>query len=113
MCGERAGWFWMNVHPHPGPLPQERERRSPVALKFERNVFAGVRGTNGNDARTTQQSLRFKGRTESFSLSPGERAGVRASVTSNFNSSPEFVRVAVVLLLAATLTTRSAEESPP
>jgi len=49
-----------NNRPHPGPLPQERERRSPRRA--------------GQDACGCSSSER------SFPLSPGERAGVRASL---------------------------------
>ncbi len=54
----------MNVRPLPGPLPQEREKRPP---RSETLVIADNKSSSGAPP---------------FSLSPGERAGVRASVTS-------------------------------
>jgi len=52
--------LWKIVRPHPGPLPQEREK------------LAAARG----------KIVRFqRRRPQLVSLSPGERAGVRASKT--------------------------------
>ncbi len=106
----------MNARPHPGPLPQERENRPAVAPKFKCDVIAGVREANGSGAAPPEQSSKFKGRPESFSLSRGERAGVRASVTSTFKTRSlqlaKFPRVVLTCLLAATLVSSGAEESP-
>ncbi|HLZ54327.1 MAG TPA: carbamoyltransferase HypF, partial [Verrucomicrobiae bacterium] len=57
------------VHPHPGPLPQERESRLPSLRK---------RVTAGNTTEVEQI-----GPHDGCSLSPGERAGVKADVGQN------------------------------
>ena len=67
----RFSMGWGNVcendHPHPGPLPQEREKRSLSFVLDQRLDYA--------DALPIKVEW-LKRR----SLSPGERAGVRASV---------------------------------
>ena len=72
----------MNARPHPGPLPQERENHPPDSgdanlSKFSGRLMANVTGT---EASTVTSNL-FSD-TRSFSISPGERAGVRASVNT-------------------------------
>ena len=72
-----------NDRPHPGPLPRERENRSP---RFEPCPYA--RGScvsrpmtqNGSRRR---RSLKISCDAPRHTLSPGKRAGVRASVNSN------------------------------
>jgi hypothetical protein len=72
----------MDVRPHPGPLPQERESRRPRLASFDalesiRFVRAGIK-----KAVTATLTVKFSRGFDSLSLSRGERAGVRAGVTS-------------------------------
>ena len=73
--------------PHPGPLPQERENHSAVAGEFGHTQFAMRPEAKSEDAETARESSEFPERADSHSLSPGERARVRASVKTNFSSS--------------------------
>jgi formylglycine-generating enzyme required for sulfatase activity len=72
-----------NVRPHPGPLPQEREIRTPRSDKGEalnRSV------DSSRDVPSAVAAPRASNRPASAaapSLSPGERAGVRASGNSD------------------------------
>ena len=62
-----------HVRPHPNPLPQEREsRRRPRRTATVRGAASGVRPSQ-------PESQIFRPRCKPFSLSLGERAGVRAS----------------------------------
>ncbi|TAK94357.1 MAG: carbamoyltransferase HypF [Verrucomicrobia bacterium] len=56
----------LNARPHPSPLPQAREKRSPLSDETEV-------GADSNDKRVQETR-------DGCSLSPGERAGVRAGV---------------------------------
>jgi hydrogenase maturation protein HypF len=60
----------LNARPHPGPLPQEREERSPLS---DKSVAADSSYIN-----------RVKETFDCCSVSPGERAGARASVEQTF-----------------------------
>ena len=68
--------FVMNlVRPHPGPLPQERERE----MDRQKTMSSLPRSTM---QRTRRGTLTYPKRWPR-PLSPGERAGVRASVNLN------------------------------
>jgi len=75
------------ARPHPGPLPQERENHSPVTGDSEMTGSLALFGANDGKAVTAMTTTKFFGNAHSFPLSPGERAGVRASVTTNFPAS--------------------------
>ena len=76
----------MNVRPHPDPLPQERENHlrrtgdasAPVDLRHPQ--------VDSKKTATAYQTHKFSSNVALLSLSPGERAGVRASVNSNLDS---------------------------
>src|SRR5205823_3123342 len=70
----------MNARPHPGPLPQERVNCSP--LSGDKNGI-GARThfrASLSEAAIAAAPENFPGAAAVLSLSPGERAGVRASV---------------------------------
>jgi parallel beta-helix repeat protein len=77
----------LNARPHPGPLPQEREKgitRSHYALDSRAIAAAS---SPFADKRINQQNAPISSKDgEGFSLSPGERVGVRAGVSSDFLS---------------------------
>src|SRR6266496_4380221 len=77
------------VRPHPGPLPQERENHSPVAGEFGCVRIIERPTLNSNETEMERRAAEFYKSADVPSLSPGERAGVRASVTS----------IAILLLL--------------
>jgi hypothetical protein len=72
----------LQARPHPGPLPQERGNRSPVFIGAEVSGFSRRLETNDMKAATCMVAHRFFSDGQSFSLFPGERAGVRASVST-------------------------------
>ena len=78
-----------DVRPHPGPLPRERENRSP---RFEPCPYAGLscvsRPIIRNRSRR-RRSLKLSSNAPRRTLFPGERVGVRASVTSNSTENVE------------------------
>ena len=73
----------MNVRPHPGPLPQEREGKAALSVKSSAPVAVAAFSpfSEKSIAQQTASALSVGG--ERFSLSRGERAGVRASATSS------------------------------
>ena len=79
----------VHVRPHPGPLPQEREK---LSASLENSlVTVAVAAALSFVSRIAQPpaSSASPMSGERFSLSPGERAGVRASVlqtNSKFSS---------------------------
>ena len=70
----------MNVRPHPGPLPQEREKRSPRLGGADAPGCRAVFPANDEAAAIATVTNEFSNNAASLPLSPGERAGVRASV---------------------------------
>ena len=72
-----------NVRPHPGPLPQERENHSPRLDTSNATSAPVAQAPNNETVATVPQTSEQPARAASFSLSPGERAGVRASVPTN------------------------------
>ena len=70
------------ARPQPDPLPQERGGYSPVFSGLEGSGFSLGLETNHMKAETGTVAREFFRGAKSFSLSPGERAGVRASVTT-------------------------------
>ena len=81
----RVGSRWLAlahivVHPHPSPLPQERGMRSALFGNSE-TVGCSLRlAASINEGEAETKKLLFHKTRDSFTLSPGERAGVRASV---------------------------------
>ena len=73
----------MNARPHPGPLPQERENYRPLSRKT--NVLCSAKKFVANEqgAAMATKTNKFSRDAALLPLSPGERAGVRASVGSN------------------------------
>src|SRR5215471_17098487 len=82
LAGARLKDSEVNVHvrPHPGPLPQERGKYSnrfgKIGARRSRRSIQAVRRFE----RRQSTILDFTGMAKCFSLSLGERAGVRASV---------------------------------
>ena len=72
-----------DVRPHPSPLPQERGNRTP---RFVPYGMLGNRSSHGHNTKSVTATgiVKLFSDMTTLSLSPGERAGVRASV--NFNS---------------------------
>jgi hypothetical protein len=73
------------ARPHPGPLPQEREEHPTDAGEFERDRFAMCHGVKWNEQAMAQAANETRTSADGFSLSPGERAGVRAGENKNQN----------------------------
>ena len=69
----------LDVRPHPGPLPQERENHSQPPGDSE-----------DQETATAKAFSEFSSDATNVSLSPGERAGVRADEKSNLHSSVEW-----------------------
>ena len=68
------------VRPQPGPLPQERENYRPV-ISGTNDMGCRVHFmANGRKPAVIIVTSEFQSDARSFPLSPGERAGVRASV---------------------------------
>ncbi|TAK93389.1 MAG: tetratricopeptide repeat protein [Verrucomicrobia bacterium] len=96
-----------NVRPHPGPLPQEREKTSQVfSAVIARGSTTPFR-KNEQAATTANRATEFSSNTDSPSLSPGERAGVRAGVNSLLTFA-----FFVVVLFALQFVSASAAENP-
>src|ERR1043166_3096115 len=78
----------MNVRPHPGPLPQPPPLHSGAAQAVDRVEEERRRKDRGNRrqsefvAATAKESSGLSEAISSPSLSPGERDGVRASVST-------------------------------
>ena len=72
------------ARPHPAPLPQERENRSTVAGETGRAQLFGCSKTKWSVAEFAPVAYEFASRTDTCSLSPGERVRVRASVQPNY-----------------------------
>ena len=74
----------INIRPHPGPLPQERENRSAVFCEANAPGGRSVLETNELVAAIANRADEFSNPAALLSLSPGERAGVRAGANTNF-----------------------------
>jgi|WetSurMetagenome_2_1015567.scaffolds.fasta_scaffold924133_2 hypothetical protein len=72
-----------NNRPHPGPLPRERGNDFTVTGNVGGTWFATFPKTKSNQAETARGAIRFQADADSYSLSPGERVRVRASVSTN------------------------------
>ena len=70
----------LKARPHPGPLPQERENGFAVAGDCESVRFAAHSQAKWNPAEMALRVPNFRKSSGSYSLSPGERVRVRASV---------------------------------
>jgi hydrogenase maturation protein HypF len=68
------------ARPHPGPLTQEKEDYSAVTGDFERARFSVHLHVKSNDLETARRAGELQEIADCCSLSPGERARVRASV---------------------------------
>jgi len=73
-----------NIRPHPGPLPQERENRSTVAGERGRTQLFECSKTKWREAEFPQVTHEFASRTDTCSLSSGERVRVKASVEPSY-----------------------------
>jgi hypothetical protein len=69
----------LHARPHPGPLPQERGRRSRRLWKPTRPGVRAPSGRKGSNATDATEAIELSSSARQFSLSLGERAGVRAS----------------------------------
>ena len=76
-----ASRFCCHARPHPGPLPQERENLRRVLSQRQPSVLRQFSPANHQPAATGNPTSESSQRIRSLSLSPGERARVRASVT--------------------------------
>jgi len=94
----------MNARPHPDALPPEREKGSPVSgvVVAQCDVTRLSAKTKAEPTATTRNKLSSD--TENFSLSQGERAGVRASQITNLVG---------VFLLAAVWSNSAAHAAEP
>jgi ATP-dependent helicase/nuclease subunit B len=73
-----------DVRPHPGPLPQERENRLPLSGDTSASIDHAPFATNKEKPATATEAGETLEGAKAFSLSPGERAGVRAVENSNW-----------------------------
>ncbi len=92
------------ARPHPDPLPQERESHLPRFVHAKRSGFATcLSGSNQAAATATTEQPLGEG-DASFTLSPGERAGVRASVDYAPKSISAFNESAATAITAQQIT---------
>jgi imidazolonepropionase-like amidohydrolase len=75
----------VNARPHPGPLPQEREKRPSAPGDEKRQDVSQSFIPNKQETATSEGAVKSTETAAARSLSPGERAGVRASVTTNLS----------------------------
>ena len=68
------------ARPHPSPLPQERENHPPVIAETMVTGNRALLEANIIKLATAIATVNQPEDTTSFTLSPGERAGVRADV---------------------------------
>ena len=78
----------VNARPHPGPLPQERVNHPPLSDDTDAHSGPPSRPAQAKEAAIATVGENFPCDAAAFSLSPGERAGVRGSVNSDFTSAP-------------------------
>jgi hypothetical protein len=71
------------ARPHLGPLPLEEENGSTVAAEIDRKRLFVRQEAQCNGAAKTHAANELDESADAFSLSPGERAGVRAGVKPN------------------------------
>ena len=69
-----------NDRPHPGPLPQEREKHSPRLGHADAPGCRVIFSAKDEQAAITIATDELSNAVAPLSLSPGERAGVRAGV---------------------------------
>jgi len=86
MSAKLVGSDWgsgLKFRPHPGPLPQERENRSAasVCAKTVRLGKLFFSAHHGN-AAAASGDIKLSNCDASLTLSPGERAGVRAELVT-------------------------------
>ena len=81
---QTTGVSLFDNRPHPGPLPQERGNHSPVVNNTGNAGCREISRTNYELAAAAIGTADFSQGARGHSLSPGERAGVRAVVTTNF-----------------------------
>jgi len=70
----------VNARPHPGPRPQEREKPTPMSGDANTVGFRCMAAATNGNAGTAIEASELSNDGDGFSLSLGERAGVRASV---------------------------------
>ena len=73
----------MNARPHPGPLPQERVNPSQLLDDNNEPRDSARSQSNYREATTARATHEWRGASAALTLSLGERAGVRASVSSD------------------------------
>jgi len=73
----------VDARPHPGPLPQERVNRSPFSGDKNASGVPSRFGASLSEAAVATVLENFSNAAPALPLSPGERAGVRASVSSD------------------------------
>ena len=78
----------LHARPHPGPLPQERGRRSRRLWKPTRPGVGAASERKGSNATDATEAIELSNSARQFSLSPGERAGVRANLLLTLSFSP-------------------------
>ena len=82
LCGKNG----LDVRPHPGPLPQERGNRSPRFVGAGAPGFRVAVSANEPQAETARAASEYHQSADACSLSPGERARVRAGVPTDFKT---------------------------
>ncbi len=102
-ASQNTNQFLMNTRPHPGLLPQEKENRSPRFGDADAPGYRAAFSANGPKAAMTRKTSEFSRDVHCCSLSPGERARVRASQLTNLISSTDTTRASVTTILCSTL----------
>src|SRR5450759_3501067 len=72
-----------DIRPHPGPLPQERENHSPRFEQYQYARLSYVLQPMTQNQRRQWRAKELSSDVTLLTLSPGERAGVRAGVKQN------------------------------
>ena len=90
---------WIDARPHPCPLPRGEGESFAVAGEVERVQFAVRFGANPKKAETAREPFELHESVACYSLSPGERARVRASVTTNFSRPTNLTSFPLAFLL--------------
>jgi hypothetical protein len=81
----------MNVRPHPSLLPQEKEKRSSNLDDADVPGFRAFFSAREDETALIQGASKLSSDAQNYSLSPGERVRVRASVKTIFSSALFFL----------------------
>src|ERR1035437_5643858 len=76
--------FVINARPHPGPLPRGEGEATRVAGKSDRHGCNRRLSVIRSKTHTRTRDVHFANKRRTILPLQGERAGVRASVTTNF-----------------------------